>query len=205
MFRWGYYDIWDFVNFIFFQIALVFLYCLAKRFLRPWMAFFVVVLFNTQPLIFGHAFINPKDIPFLTFFLASVTLGLYMVDLLLNTDQDGDFPNDFPLFSLLVATSVGLFVITFVGKDLFSSFIGGLISTLYDAPTGLAFWKNIFTARWYASFACGELHNQSRFCASRVIYALSLFSCDHCEKALSQPLAMEEFESLAIPRFDIGD
>jgi len=40
------------------------------------------LLFSTQPLLWGHAFINPKDIPFLAFFLASVTVGIYMVDAL---------------------------------------------------------------------------------------------------------------------------
>ena len=39
-----------------------------------------LLLFSTQPLFWGHAFINPKDIPFMAFFLASVSLGLYMVD-----------------------------------------------------------------------------------------------------------------------------
>jgi hypothetical protein len=35
----------------------------------------------TQPLYFGHAFINPKDIPFMAFFLTSITTGLYASDL----------------------------------------------------------------------------------------------------------------------------
>jgi hypothetical protein len=39
-----------------------------------------VLLFSTQPLIWGHAFINPKDIPFMAFFLGSIALGFQMVD-----------------------------------------------------------------------------------------------------------------------------
>ncbi len=30
-----------------------------------------------QPVLFGHAFINPKDVPFLAFFIAGLALGLY--------------------------------------------------------------------------------------------------------------------------------
>ncbi|MGE5464017.1 MAG: hypothetical protein ACM3PS_11720, partial [Syntrophothermus sp.] len=37
-------------------------------------------LFAWQPMLWGHAFINPKDPPFLTFFLGSVCLGFEMVD-----------------------------------------------------------------------------------------------------------------------------
>jgi hypothetical protein len=38
------------------------------------------LLFMTQPLFWGHAFINPKDIPLLSFFLLTVYLGLRMHD-----------------------------------------------------------------------------------------------------------------------------
>jgi hypothetical protein len=38
------------------------------------------LLFATQPVFWGHAFISPKDIPFLTFFLLSLLFGFRMVD-----------------------------------------------------------------------------------------------------------------------------
>jgi hypothetical protein len=38
------------------------------------------LLFIGQPLIFGHAFINPKDTPFMAFFLLSVAAGLYTIE-----------------------------------------------------------------------------------------------------------------------------
>ena len=52
---WGYMDIWHFINFAFFQISLVSLYFLAKRYFSSRIALFSVLLFATQPLIFGHA------------------------------------------------------------------------------------------------------------------------------------------------------
>jgi hypothetical protein len=71
---------WHLINFLFFQIGVYFLYRLALRWLTPSAAFAASALFAWQPLLWGHAFINPKDPPFLVFFLASVCLGFEMVD-----------------------------------------------------------------------------------------------------------------------------
>ena len=128
---WGNIEIWHLINYCFFQIALVSLFFLSKRFVRPWIAFFIVLLFNTQPLIFGHAFINPKDIPFLTFFLASITAGLYMVDKIKETEDLGNQP-----FTLILYLSIifAVYVFTFIGKDLISGLIGSVIAAFYNAP-----------------------------------------------------------------------
>jgi hypothetical protein len=71
---------WHLGYFLTFQIALASLYFLCLRWVSKGAALGATLLFNTQPLLWGHAFINPKDIPFLAFFLASVTTGLWMVD-----------------------------------------------------------------------------------------------------------------------------
>ncbi len=71
---------WHLINFLFFQIGVYFLYRLALRWMKPSAAFAASALFSWQPLLWGHAFINPKDPPFLVFFLASVCLGFEMVD-----------------------------------------------------------------------------------------------------------------------------
>jgi hypothetical protein len=71
---------WHLVNFLFFQLGIYFLYRLSTRWVSPSAALAATLLFSTQPLLWGHAFINPKDPPFLTFFLASVCLGFEMVD-----------------------------------------------------------------------------------------------------------------------------
>ncbi|HVN14658.1 MAG TPA: hypothetical protein VMT73_02870 [Anaerolineales bacterium] len=64
-------------------------YELAKRWLSQTGAIGATLLFATQPLFWGHAFISPKDIPFLTFFLLSLVFGFKMVDSLepLSTDS----------------------------------------------------------------------------------------------------------------------
>lgn len=132
---WGYMDIWHFINFMFFQIALVSLYFLAKRVVRPWTALFVVLLFETQPLLFGHAFINPKDIPFLTFFLASVATGLYMADAIPQKEvEDKPASKTFPSFWLVIAVFWGLYAFTYLGKDLIHTAVSDGITAIYVAP-----------------------------------------------------------------------
>jgi len=75
---------WHLINFLFFQFGIYFLYRLSKRWVQPSAAFATAALFSYQPLLWGHAFINPKDPPFLTFFLASICLGFEMVDKLID-------------------------------------------------------------------------------------------------------------------------
>jgi 4-amino-4-deoxy-L-arabinose transferase-like glycosyltransferase len=81
-FLWGTDDApaWHLVNFISFILGVFFFYRLGTRFLTPNLAAVNAAFFALQPLLWGHAFINPKDIPFMTAFLAAVTLGLEWVD-----------------------------------------------------------------------------------------------------------------------------
>ena len=79
---------WHLINFLFFQIGVYFLYRLASRWVKPSAALAASALFSWQPLLWGHAFINPKDPPFLVFFLASVCLGFEMVDSLADRSMD---------------------------------------------------------------------------------------------------------------------
>ena len=64
--------------FITFLIAATALFFLAKLFFNSWIALYTTILFATQPLLFGHAFINPKDIPLLAVFLVTITIGFYI-------------------------------------------------------------------------------------------------------------------------------
>jgi hypothetical protein len=84
---WRPIEAWHYMNFLTFQLGLFFLYRLGKRVIGKWAAFATVLLFATQPLLWGHAFINPKDIPFMVFFLGSVELGLSMVDALAKSEN----------------------------------------------------------------------------------------------------------------------
>jgi hypothetical protein len=77
---WMYVDLWKVGSFFIFQVSVFLIYRLSLRYLKKGQALFTAILFSTQPLLFGHAFINQKDIPFMTFFLASVLLGVLGVD-----------------------------------------------------------------------------------------------------------------------------
>ncbi len=60
-------DAWHLINFLTFLFGVYFIYKICERFMRPWAAFAASALFTFQPLLWGHAFINPKDSPFLVF------------------------------------------------------------------------------------------------------------------------------------------
>ncbi|MBT3241102.1 MAG: hypothetical protein HON98_09185 [Chloroflexi bacterium] len=69
-----------FTQFLFFQAAIIGLFLLSRFFFDGWISLSLAILFATQPLLFGHAFINPKDIPLLTTFLFTIIVGFSMVD-----------------------------------------------------------------------------------------------------------------------------
>jgi hypothetical protein len=71
---------WHLVSFVMFMISTLLLYLLSRRWIGKWAALGATLLFVSQPLFWGHAFINPKDIPFMGYFLASIYLGFEMVD-----------------------------------------------------------------------------------------------------------------------------
>ncbi len=65
-----------FTNFVTFLAGLFFFYLICLRLVRRLPALVATALFGTQPLLFGSAFINQKDIPFMVAFLAVIALGL---------------------------------------------------------------------------------------------------------------------------------
>jgi hypothetical protein len=71
---------WHLVNFLTFQLGVYLFYRLAKRWASEYAALAAAALFAWQPLLWGHAFINPKDPSFLVFFLGAVCFGFEMVD-----------------------------------------------------------------------------------------------------------------------------
>jgi hypothetical protein len=73
-------DLWHFSYFITFQLMGLCLYWLTKRWFNKWTAWGILILFSTQPVLFGHAFINPKDIPFMFLFTLSIVFGFRLVD-----------------------------------------------------------------------------------------------------------------------------
>jgi hypothetical protein len=73
-------DVQHFVYFLTFLVGVWAFYQLAIRWMSHNAALGGTLLFLTQPVFWGHAFINPKDIPLLSLFLLSVHLGLRVHD-----------------------------------------------------------------------------------------------------------------------------
>ena len=72
--------IWHLMNFITYLAGVYFTYKLALRWLHPYSASAAASLYLFQPVLYGHGFINPKDTPFATAFIAAVFFGLKTVD-----------------------------------------------------------------------------------------------------------------------------
>ena len=78
---WSSINAGHFANFVVFLVGVWIFYLLVRRWVQPWAAFGAALLFLLQPLFWGHAFINPKDIPYLVCFMASIYLGFRMVNI----------------------------------------------------------------------------------------------------------------------------
>jgi hypothetical protein len=86
-------DAWHLAYFLTFQACVLGFYFLAKRWLSRPAALATSLLFLLQPLLWGHAFINPKDIPFMAFFLFSILTGLVMQEKLFPVALKWDLPS----------------------------------------------------------------------------------------------------------------
>lgn len=84
-------EVWHFSYFLLFQLGGLCLYALARRWFNRWSAWGVLLLYTSQPLLWGHAFINPKDIPFMVFFLLTIWSGFHLADALGAQNPDVSF------------------------------------------------------------------------------------------------------------------
>lgn len=75
-------DVRHMMNFASFLLGVNAFILLARRLMGRNSACLAALLFATQPLLFGHAFINQKDVPFMSFFSLTLALGLLAADAL---------------------------------------------------------------------------------------------------------------------------
>lgn len=71
---------WHLINFLTFQLGIYLFYRFALKWMSQLGAVSATLLFCYQPVFWGHSFINPKDIPFLVFFIGAMCFGFEMVD-----------------------------------------------------------------------------------------------------------------------------
>jgi len=130
-------DARHYIYFITFLAGMWAFYGLSKRFLTQPAALFATLLFATQPVIWGHAFISPKDIPFLSFFMLSLLFGLRLFDTLKPIPSNDLSPRSkrilLALSALWLAAIIGLFLTT----DAFLALLTRLVQSAQTGETNI--------------------------------------------------------------------
>ena len=131
----------DYRHFIYFLVFLAGVWAfhdIAKRWMNQFAALIAILLFLTQPLFWGHAFFSPKDIPFMSLFLLSLSFGFRMVD-----DSAQLFSFDSLTFSAR-RTLLGLFALWLVSvfslylfTDAFHLLIENLVRSAASGETNI--------------------------------------------------------------------
>lgn len=111
------------------------LHDIAKRWMSPLAAFTSAALYLTQPLFWGHAFFSPKDIPFMSLFLLSISFGFRMTD---STPADSpDSRTSTPKRTLALLSALWLVSVSslFLLTDSFHSLIENLVRAAANGET----------------------------------------------------------------------
>ncbi|CAG0951163.1 hypothetical protein ANAEL_00077 [Anaerolineales bacterium] len=126
-------DLRHLVYFLTYFAGILAFHSLAKRWLSDLPALGATILYATQPLLWGHAFINPKDTPFLSLFLISLALGFNYFDKL--PVESGPRPKRIQL--LLTALWVGSVFSLFIFTESFYNLISNLIHSAHDGNANI--------------------------------------------------------------------
>lgn len=126
-------DLRHLIYFLTYFAGVLAFHSLAKRWLSDLPAIGATVLYATQPLLWGHAFINPKDTPFLSLFLISLALGFNFFDKL--PVESSPRPSRIQL--LLTALWVGSVFSLFIFTESFHNLITSLVHSAHDGNTNL--------------------------------------------------------------------
>ena len=140
-------DLRHLIYFITYIAGVLAFYTLAKRWLSEIPAIGATLLFMTQPLLWGHAFINPKDTPFLAFFLLSLVFGFKMMDSIKPISSDPLIPSAKRTLTLLtVLWLVSVFSLFFFTQA-FHNYITSLVISAQSGGTNIItlIAKNITT------------------------------------------------------------
>ena len=135
---WSISDLRHLLYFFTFLAGIWAFYALAKRWLSQTAALWRNrCSFATQPLFWGHAFISPKDIPFLSFFLLALLFGLRLFDQPHPLSLNGLAPR--PKRTLLVLTALWLasVFVLFLGVDLIHAWLDSAVRAAAAGQTNL--------------------------------------------------------------------
>jgi len=96
---------WHLINFLTFQLGVYLFFRFTSKWMTDSSALAATALFAYQPLLWGHSFINPKDIPFLVFFIGSMCFGFEMVDDIANNSKSKNIKLFLAALFMGIATS----------------------------------------------------------------------------------------------------
>ena len=119
-------DLRHLIYFLTWFAGIVAFYSIAKRWLSQLPAIGATLLYVTQPLLWGHVFINPKDTPFLALFTISLALGFKMIDSLQKISLA---PLDMPSKRMLTLLTA-LWAVSIFSLFIFTENIHALITDL---------------------------------------------------------------------------
>jgi hypothetical protein len=154
-------DLRHLMYFLTYLAGVVAFYMIAIRWLRMIPAIGATLIFMTQPMIWGHAFINPKDTPFMSLFMISIALGFRMEDGLQPLSLDSLTASARRTLTLVttlwLATIFPLFLLTesirsYITALVLSGQAGGtnIITMLAKNITGVA--AEMYTQRYFLLF-----------------------------------------------------
>jgi len=134
---WSLSDLRHLLVFFTFLAGIWAFYALARRWLSQTAALGATALFVTQPLFWGHAFISPKDIPFLSFFVLSLLFGLRLFDQprLLSINELP--PRSKRTILVLTALWLASFIVLYLGGNLFHAWLDGAVRAAAAGRTNL--------------------------------------------------------------------
>ena len=124
---WSLSDLRHLLYFFTFLAGIWAFYALAKRWLSQIAVLGATILFATQPLFWGHAFISPKDIPFLSFFLLSLLFGLRLFDQPWPLSLNGLSPRSKRTTLVLTALWLASVFALFLGTNLIHTWLDGAV------------------------------------------------------------------------------
>jgi len=130
-------DLRHLIYFITYLAGIWAFYALGTRWLTHIAASGATLLFMTQPILWGHAFMNPKDTPFLAFFLLSIFFGFKMVDSIKQLSFDSLTPSSKKTLALITALWLGSVFPLFIFTDAFHSALACLVHAAQAGETNV--------------------------------------------------------------------
>lgn len=154
-------DLRHLVYFLTWFAGILAFHSLAKRWLSQTPALGAALLFATQPVLWGHAFINPKDTPFLALFLLSLSLGIRAFDSLKLNPPTELNPRSRRILALLTTLWLVSVFSLFIFTQAFHAYIETLVLSAQSGKTNIlsliakninAVPAEIYTQRYFLLF-----------------------------------------------------